>query len=62
MTLNLCSVRGRGQIMNNKHTANWLLISLMMAVTGASAVMLILKSAATFWFQAVFQSSQALLG
>jgi len=48
--------------MNNKTTANWLLVFLMMAVSAAGALMLVLKTATTFWFQTLLQSSQLLAG
>jgi hypothetical protein len=52
----------REQEMSNKHATQCLLISLTMAATGAVALWLMLRSAAMFWFQSVFQAAQPLLG
>lgn len=54
--------RNRERAMSNKTATNWLLISLLMAATATVTVTLILKAAALFWFQALFQSSQPFLG
>ncbi len=39
--------------MTTKSTTNWLLGSLLMAITAAGAVMLLLKAAAAIWFQSM---------
>ena len=48
--------------MSNKTTANWLLIFVTTVLSATGIVMLVLKSAATFWFQSMGHSSQVFLG